>query len=215
MSQFITCDYCRSKNPTVGKQCIACGAPLPELINKPPRIPIHYPQEGQQIKEAQTYIKEDQTVEAATKVARVYSHFWRSVIEALVIALVGFAIGFTGALVGYPLVGITGAFFLGLSVGLTIKYPLLTLFSAPLGLFAGSLMSIAAFFLKAPPISYILLMTFCACIAALLGGASLPMVLRTKWQKIRPFLGAVGGLVFGILGSLLGSALHLVYTIWL
>ncbi len=205
MKPYIPCSYCLAKNPILEKNCVACGAPLPEFAA--PTLPT-------QVKSTvlTEKIAEDKTVKIAHKVAVAYGSFWQSIIEAIVIAAVGFGIGLIGAVLNLPLAGVLGAGIVGLCVGLTVKYAIFTLFSAPLGLLLGSMLSLAAAAIKAPTISYIILMTFCASLGAGIGGIRIPFRARTKWHKLRPVLGTAGGLFFGFLGSLLGTGVHLVYT---
>jgi hypothetical protein len=207
MNRFVTCSYCLAKNPLSEKNCVACGAPLPELAASVPPTQVNSTPPAQKI-------DKDKTVEIAHKVAVVYGNFWQSVMEAIVIAAVGFGIGFTGALINHPVAGVLGAAIVGLCVGLTIKYSIFTLFSTPLGLLIGSLLSITAAVLKLPPISYVILMTLGASLGAVLGGMPIPFRFRSVWHKLRPLVGTVGGLFFGLLGSLLGTGIHLVYTNW-
>ena len=207
MDRFISCSYCLSKNPVLEKNCLACGAPLPELVatTRPAHV-NSMPRPEKTI--------EDKTVKLAHQVAVTYGYFWKSIIEAIVIAAVGLGIGFTGALINFPMAGILGAGIVGLCVGLTIKYAIFTLFSTPLELLIGSLLSIAAAILKAPSISYVILLTLGASLGALVGGIYIPFGSRSLWHKLRPILGTAGGLFFGFLGSLLGTGTYLVYTNW-
>ncbi len=207
MNRFIPCSYCLAKNPVSEKNCVACGAPLPELSRLTPPTQAKSAPPSREI-------DEDKTVKVAHKVAMAYGNFWQSFMEAIVIAAVGFGIGFTGALIDFPVAGVLGAGIVGLCVGLTIRYSIFTLFSTPLGLLVGSLLSVTAAVMKFPPISYVILLTLCASLGAVLGGMRIPFRFRSRWHKLRPVLGTVGGLCFGFLGSLLGTGLHLVYTNW-
>ncbi|MBI9050936.1 MAG: hypothetical protein JEZ00_16055 [Anaerolineaceae bacterium] len=201
----LVCEYCQSSNPNNEKDCIACGAPLPKVKKKSvPKKNIN--------KNSSLLKKEDKSVELATQAARLYSSIWLAIFDAIIIAAVSFTLGLAGGVFNQTVLGVLGAAALGISVGLTVKGGILTLISAPLGLLIGSFLCIAAMIFHLPPFVYMLLLSICTCLAAMLGGHKSPYKYRTIWYKIRPFLGMAGGILFGVIGMGIGLGLQVVYT---
>jgi hypothetical protein len=92
-----------------------------------------------------------------------------------------------------------------MAVGLTRKQFYIVLISAPAGLLLGLGLGAAIWFLGGGPQVMVYTGLVFAIIGAILGGRrSLSFRHRNCWEKSRPFLGALGGFVFGLLGSLLG-----------
>jgi hypothetical protein len=204
------CVYCRSKNNMQAQECVSCGAPLPiidELSGNHSATKLAY---SKPIRN-----HSDASVELATKAVSIYGNVILSIIQAIIIAAVALAIGLAGAILDFPVVGLLGALLLGLCVGISINTFLLTVLGPTGGLLLGSLASIFASLCKLPVFTYLLFLIIIPCFTTLMGSPKLPYRLRTRWQKIRIFLGAAGGLLFGLIGMLIGSGLYLVYTNWL
>lgn len=94
---------------------------------------------------------------------------------------------------------------IGIAVGLVIKRSIFVFFSAPFGALAGL---VAAMLLHldgdGTPWSA-LIATGGACLLALLGGHRGLTNNRTNtYQRVRPILGALGGIFFGFIGYLIG-----------
>jgi hypothetical protein len=138
-------------------------------------------------------------------VLKTYAIAWRTVGEAIAIALTGIILGFVGGatLVIFP--GIFGATLVGLAVGFTRKQFYIVLISAPAGLLLGLALGALIWVLGSGPQVMVYTGLLFAVFGALIGGhRSLPFKYRNCWEKARPLLGATGGLAFGILGALLG-----------
>jgi hypothetical protein len=54
-----------------------------------------------------------------------------------------------------------------------------------------------------------------AAIGGWLGGRRVPFKRRNTWEKVRPFLGMLCGLGFGLIGTLIGWGLQSVVANWL
>jgi len=146
----------------------------------------------------------DKADEAYFTVMNTYAIAWRTVGEAIAIAIAAFIIGVTGGAVQMGFVGVLGAIGVGIAVGLTQKNFYFVIGSAPGGALIGLAIS-AIFWIGGQPKIGVLVVTICAILGAILGGRRrYPFSQRNWWEKLRPVLGALGGLGFGILGLLLG-----------
>lgn len=199
----IVCEYCNASNPEKEKICVACGAPLPKI--KPA---VKTPKSTKPVSVEKT----DHSIETAEKIANLTSSIWLAVFDAIIIAAVSLAIGITGGVVEQPVAGVAGAALLGFSVSISIKNSLTTIISAPIGLLLGSILCIIAMLLHFPTYVFPILLTAAACFTAVYGGHKVPYKFRTTWLKIRPYLGTIGGLIFGLIGMGLGLGLQVVYT---
>ena len=137
-----------------------------------------------------------------------YAIAWRTLGEALAIALTGFILGLVGGLTGVFFSGIFGAILVGMAVGFTRKQFYGVLISAPVGLLLGLGLGALVWVLGgAPQVMVYSGLVFAVVGASVGGGRGLPFSRRNCWEKSRPLLGALGGLMFGILGTLLGWGL--------
>lgn len=193
---------------------MACGAPLPDLRaspeppKKPPRRtgPIQISSERQALHDAR------EAGEKIDKVAHsalyVYSAFWRTLAETVVIALVGFGLGVAGGAVGQAVGGVLAALIVGSLVGWAVKISYITYISAPTGFAIGAVLCALLYLVGVPlGVMVYVLATFSGA-AALVGGRRIPWRRRKAWEKARPFLGALGGLGFGLLGMGIGLGLR-------
>jgi hypothetical protein len=130
----------------------------------------------------------------------------------LVGAAVSLAIGLAGGIVGQPVLGVMGAALLGFAVSISIKNGLATIISAPIGLLIGSILCVIAMLLHIPTFVFPIILTATACFTAIYGTRKTPYKIRKTWWKIRPYLGTLGGLLFGLLGMGIGLGLEVVYT---
>jgi hypothetical protein len=209
----LICEYCQVLNPGGQKSCLACGAPLPGPKPWPikPKI-TSYSRERKSPLQNERQVAEG--VDKAYKtVMTVYGTFWRTLAEVAVIAMVGFAMGFIGALAGQPFLGVICALLVGVSVGLTIKNYYITLASAPIGTLLGAVISCGGYFLGLRGIWILIITAVCAILASVIGGVRLPYTQRNWWEKLRPFLGALGGLLFGLLGMSIGMGARAGFTL--
>lgn len=213
LPQRINCEYCNASNVSKAKQCIACGAPLPDKLPPTPTSHTVYRHKPSPLIASPKDIETARKVgEKADKIfwtgAYLYSAFWRALAETITIAVVGFATGFLGGATGMPIGGVIGAVLIGLSIGMAIKYPILTYISAPAGFITGAALCVLLWLLKFPPQGMVFITTLFAVIAALLGRIKTPFSRRLVWEKIRPFLGTLGGLIIGLVGMLVGLGLR-------
>lgn len=219
----LTCDYCAARNPSGGTRCVACGAPLP--LPKPPvtkitrvETPVAPPPAftppaepiGEELKKAAGAI--GSTIGALS----IGTYLLRTAAEAVAIAVSAFIIGLNagsaptnlGNNTLFILLAAGGGGLIGLCVGLVSKRVVWTLLSAPFGALLGT---VAAIFLglNQPRQPWMAVFTLGgAVLFALLGSYRSSGGLIPCYQRIRPFLGLVGGLVFGLLGYAAGFKVH-------
>ena len=193
---------------------MACGAPLPKLQTapEPPKKPPRRPGPVQISSDRQALHDARQAGEKIDKVAHsalyVYSAFWRTLAEAAVIALVGLGLGVTGGAVGQAVGGVLAALVVGALVGWAIKISYLTFISAPTGFAVGAGVCVVLYLLGVPPGVMVYVLAIFSGTAALVGGRRVAWKRRKAWEKARPFLGALGGLGFGLLGMGIGLGLR-------
>ena len=133
-----------------------------------------------------------------------YDIAWRTVAEAIAISVSAFIIGAAGGAAGVGFLGVLGGIALGIAVGLTQKNFYITLISAPGGAMIGLVMG-AIFWVTGSSKIYPVIAALFAILGAMIGGRrQAAFTRRNWWEKLRPFFGALGGLVFGLLGSALG-----------
>jgi hypothetical protein len=188
-----------------------CGAPLPEPAKPARPVKPLAPPTQRETQEDIRKVREagEKLDETANKVWYTYGAVVRVLAEAIVIALVAFAIGFTGGIVALPVVGVVGAVITGTLVGIAVKASYITLVSAPLGMVVGTVFGAILWLLGVDAKLFVFVLPVFAGAAALLGGRRIPYERKKTWEKLRPFIGAVGGLAFGVLGVLLGSGLQM------
>jgi ribosomal protein L40E len=207
LSKYTLCEYCGTQNPKEATACLACGAPLEFHPKKttPPQaaIPVMTARSNRKPEDEIKDVSE-KIDEAFLTVMNTYSIAWRTIGEAIAIAITGFIIGVVGGATGMEFWSILGATVIGIAVGFTQKNFYVVLFSAPggalIGLFFG-----AIFWIGGKSEFVVFVVTITAVIAAIIGGRRRPAYnVRNWWEKLRPFLGGLGGLGFGALGTLLG-----------
>ena len=205
--QNIICAYCATSNPAEANTCLACGGPL----ERPPADPT--PKVTTVTTSAKPTPPPTEDIRKATEkadevyftVLNTYAIAWRTVGEAISIALIGFILGFIGGATATYFPGVLGAILVGLAVGLTRKQFYLVLISAPAGLLLGLGLGAASWILGSGPQIMVYTGMVFAIIGAILGGRRNPPFRRRNcWEKARPLLGALGGFVFGLFGTLLG-----------
>ena len=208
------CAYCHTQNPLDKHSCLACGAPLPKM---PPAVPVvskPKPSASTDIP-LETVRKGGEEVDKLfTNAVYAYSLVWRTVAEALVITVVGLGIGITAGAIGVPLLGVAGGVLVGLAVGWAIKAAYFTLLMAPVGMVLGAVFGLVLWVVGLPR-AVVLPMIVLAAIGGWLGGRRVPFRRRNTWEKVRPFLGMLGGLGFGLIGTLIGWGLQSVVSNWL
>jgi hypothetical protein len=214
-SASIVCEFCSTLNPGSNETCLACGAPLPRAHQIPDQKASG--QNGKPAVQPEVITQPDlakvrkagEDLEALSRTALyAYSLFWRTLAEAGSIAMTGFGIGLVGGATGTSALAVPGAVLVGLGVGMSIKMSVLALFSAPLGLLVGALVGAVFYLLGAGVWVFVAFASLGAFLAAFLGGQSIPYRRRNVYEKLRPFIGTTGGLVFGLLGMLVGLGLR-------
>ena len=211
-TNIIPCAYCKAQNPSDREICVACGAPIgkpitPKVVKPTLKKSIHPALEEKGPEEIARKIGEK--VEDAYY---VYAVGWRTFAEALAIAVAAFIIGVASGATGLGYWGLIGAIATGVAVGLAGKMFYLALISAPLGAFIGLGVGFAPLILgfeQALPIS----VTIFAAWGAVVGGRRRANFKdRNWWEKARPFLGGLGGALFGFLGVLLGLGIEKMFA---
>jgi ribosomal protein L40E len=205
--KVIICEYCATSNPWDANTCLACGGPLtrPKVDLEPQVTTVQTDEKPKQPQSEDVKKAAEKADELYFMAWNTYAIAWRTIGEAIAIALTGFILGFVGGATGVIFPGILGAILVGLAVGFTRKQFYLVLISAPAGLLLGLGIGAAIWFLGGGPQVMVYTGLVFAIIGAALGGRrSLPFRHRNCWEKARPLLGAMGGFAFGILGTLLG-----------
>ena len=202
----LLCQYCRTNNPTNVKTCIACGAPIEK-----PKPPKPKTKKSQKIptKPDDKAIQDMKAVgekadDVYFTVMNTYAIAWRTIGEVIAIAISATIIGLAGGATEMRAVGVLGAILVGIAVGLTRKNFYIVLISAPAGAIIGLIIG-AIFWLFISPKIMVFIVVILSIVGAILGGKyKQPFRRRNLWEKIRPFLGGLGGLAFGVIGMLVG-----------
>ena len=210
----LICVYCHTQNPLDKHSCLACGAPLPKLPQPAPVVSKPKPTVSPDIS-LDTVRKGGEEVDKLfTNAVYAYSLLWRTVAEALVITVVGLGIGVTAGATGVPFLGVMGGVLVGLAVGWAIKAAYFTLLMAPAGMVLGAVFGLVLWTVGLSR-AVVLPMIGLAVVGGWLGGRRVPFKRRNTWEKVRPFLGTLGGLGFGLIGTLIGWGLQSVVANWL
>ncbi len=216
------CEYCRVLSPIAeAETCLACGAPLPPVIASgakqapAPKTKIMAHAEGKTPYEDLRKAGE-RADEAYTHLLYAYGLFWRVLADAFVIALGSLALGLlAGALGLAPGWGLLAGASLGALVGWVVKGYLLTVIGVPAGILAGALLAALPWLLGMPAAGVFFIVWAGALAGGWLGGLR-PAFGRRRWpEKLRPFLGALGGLALAALGLALGAGLRSAVAAWL
>lgn len=213
----IACQWCGVLNDEVAAECVACGGPLeaevapyppPKLYTVEPALAPATPMAAVEKRPGEI----DELAQGAEKLmqgaAGAYSLFWQTLGEALGIAVSCLVLGFFGGAIGGGGWALLACAAVGLAVGLTTKPFWLAALSAPLGALLGAVIGLA-FWLVGMRVPAVALLpgAVLALLAALLGGKRGGVF--QGWQRLRPFLGLIGGFAFGLGGVLLGRLLQL------
>jgi hypothetical protein len=145
----------------------------------------------------------EKTDELYDKAIYGYAVIWRTLAEAVAIAISATIIGLVGGATGMRFFGVIGGILVGIFVGRASKYYYWVLISAPIGALLGLGFSVI-FWLVGLEWLPVFVVTAMACVAA--GFRSRPPSLRRKnfWESARPLLGAFGGLLFSLIGVGIG-----------
>lgn len=220
----ISCIYCGASNPVGANRCVACGAPIDIPVTPPVRVTVvNTPRATvspvvskdttpEQIRDAleaapiNNSLKEGlMAAGAGLGTLGIGTFFARTAAEAASIAFSAFMVGYFAAATGNFLIAAAGGLVIGLTVGLVVKRPLAVLLSAPLGTIAGLA---AGYFLQSSMPGWPLiplLGTVGGALLGLLGGKRGSTSGVAKWYtRFRPLLGMGGGLLFAVLGYVIG-----------
>lgn len=210
----ITCLYCKTVNSPADETCLACGAPLERapLSSARPAGPPPAAATGFGAAPAPDLTLDDlrktgeQVEDVYHKALGVYALGWRTLGEVLSIALTASFLGLLAAVSGLAGWGILAALLVGLTVGLVAKNFWLTLLGAPGGAVAGAGVGLVLWAVGLGPGALFGAAWAGAEVGALLGRYR-SYDRRNLWERLRPVLGVLGGLFFGLLGVALGAGL--------
>lgn len=214
----ITCEYCGREQPSEPARCIGCGAPLP--VPQPVQTRVTYVDEPSPVAAPtisdEPLVNTDQLKEGLAAAGAVVgslgigSIVLRVAAQGVAIAVSAFIVGLTAgsdaaglnSKIPHLLTALLGGALLGVVVTLVRKRTVWTLLAAPAGTILGT---IIARLLPIPNQS----LPFGALLA-LAGGLLLSMLggYRSRGSRIpclkvlQPIAGALGGLLFGLLGYL-------------
>lgn len=212
------CEYCGRHNPDGHERCQACGAPLPYAAAPVARVTIVDAPEPPSPSVEETLSEplppSDQLQEGLKAVGAVAGTLGVGAI-ILRVAAQGIAIAVSAFLVGlaagdsaaglnrylpYLLTALIGGTLLGIIISLVRKRTIWTLLAAPVGSFLGYILSII--FLsttRSIPLAAIVTLGSGVLFAVIGGqrtrGKPLPCL-----KVLQPILGAIGGLLFALLG---------------
>jgi len=214
-SKYISCEYCSVQNTTGAASCLACGAPID--YHRPfstKKGELKWDTQSKKPHEEDHRIIGEKVEDAYLAALGTYSIAWRTAAEGIAIAVAAFIIGTAGGAAGIGFLGALGGIFVGIAVGLTQKNFYITLVSAPGGAISGLLVGSIFWVFGNPKIFPVIVILFSVFGAIFGGRPKLVFARRNWWEKLRPFLGGLGGLIFAALGSALGwgilSAIQLI-----
>ncbi len=208
------CLYCQTINPSDEISCIACGALLTSksqtdaIVIEKKNIPVVKINNN----------PEKAFLETAKKVGKEADHFslqawgfygllWRTVAEAVTIAVVSFGLGVIGGATSLPFWGIVLGISFGVLVGFVFKSYLWLLVGTPIGFVIGAVIGILlSLFGFGPKIILIIVFVF-SSLSVYIGGQFKNSKQKNRYEKFRPYLGGAGGLVFSLIGMGIGLGL--------
>lgn len=201
----IVCTYCKTLNESGSQACIACGAPLeegaPVMETQPDPLPFTI-QPLENMKQANDL---DEIQKALLPASYALGAVWRTLGEALAIGLTAFGLGVIGAIVDMAFWALLGAALVGIAVGLSTKKFWPTILGAPLGAFSGMLVG-GILWAVGLGATWVL---FTSIIGAILGavvGSRRRAAASNWWDRLRPWLGVLGGIFFGVIGLFVGES---------
>lgn len=226
MTQTITCDHCGTHNPAGQAACIACGAPLVPPVTPPLRVtevetPVFStPEPAPEITPIDTGNLSQQLKEGAALVGSslgglgIGTLLLRTLAEAIAIAVAALFVGVNSGSVARNnylpllLLALAGGGLIGLCVGSVTKRFLFSLLSAPVGALLGSVTGVLLQ-LNKTAFPWMALLSLAGAVAlALLGGKRSATTKLACFQRARPWLGLIGGLLFGLIGFAAGYRIY-------
>jgi hypothetical protein len=213
----IVCAWCQTVNQADAETCLACGAPVgrqrlevtPDLepaLEIRPTLNLQKIEPAGQALDTQDLQRVGETAEQVYNQAlNLYGLIWRTLGEAFSIALCAFMLGLLGGATSLAFWGVLAGAAIGLAVGLVAKNFWLHLLT-PLALLVGAGIGLLPWALGFGPGGMLLFGLVAALLAAGLGRQALQR--SGWWERLRPFVGAAGGLFFSLLGALAGAGLQ-------
>lgn len=212
----ITCEYCGREQSSEPARCISCGAPLP--VPPPVQTRVTMVEEPLTVDTpatpAEPLVTADQLKEGLAAAGAVVGSLGigtivlRVAAQGIAIAVSSFIVGLTagGAVTGqtrylpHLLTALLGGALLGVVVTLVKKRSIWTLLAAPAGTILGSLIArLLPVSGQSLPFSALLALVDGLLLAMLGGnrsrGSRIPCL-----KVLQPVAGAIGGLLFGLLG---------------
>jgi len=206
----VVCSWCETVNDGEAGSCLACGAPIVKPSPEPPasitnstRLNAAPPKDFT----TQDLVKAGETADKLyTGAINAYALVWRTLGEALAIGVAAFILGLAGGATRQAGLGILAGIVLGILVGATTKNFWLTILGAPLGALLGAFMWLLPWALGAGVRGALYSAFGLGMLGAWVGKRSRTGP-KNRYEKLRPWLGAAGGLLFASLGTLLGLGL--------
>ena len=213
------CLYCQTINSSDQESCAACGAPLTttkqtfnsEIERK--SIPF----EEIKTKPEKEYLETAKKVgkdadELSKQVWGLYGLFWRTIGEAITIAVVSFGLGVIGGATSLPVWGIIAGITFGILVGIVIKSYLWLLVGTPIGFIIGAVVGILLSVLGLGPTIILFVVFLFSSFSVFIGGHIRKPRQKNIYEKIRPLLGGIGGFIFSLIGVGIGLGLAALVT---
>lgn len=220
----VQCEYCNILNPEGSKECIACGAPLPSQETIPVKVAVPLVEVTQPVPvpSVDTQAVAQQLKEGAAIVGTslgalgIGSFILRTAAEATAIAVSAFITGINAGNSGaglnnhtlFLVLAAVGGALIGLAVGSARKRVLFALLSAPVGAILGSVLAVVLKLNISGSPWVALLSAAGASLLALFGGRRKHEGRISWFQRVRPVLGLIGGLLFGLLGYAAGFKIY-------
>jgi hypothetical protein len=142
----------------------------------------------------------------------IYSTAWRTLSEAIAIAVIAFVFGIVGAVSDLGILAFSAAIILGVVIGSVVKGFWATLIGAPTGVFLGVVIGIFLWATGASPLWVILFMTVGGILGALIGSHRNPGG-RNWWERFRPWFGALGAALFVLIGLFVGEGVQQLFRL--
>jgi hypothetical protein len=203
----IVCAYCETLNESGSSECIACGAPLeavePVVETQSDPLPFEI-QPLENMKQANDL---EEFQKALIPASYALGTVWRTLGEALAIGLTAFGLGALGAITDMAVWALLGAALVGIVVGRSTKNFWRTILGAPLGALFGMLVGGTMWSVGLGSKWVVFTTMIGALLGAVIGGGR-----RTRgsnlWDRLRPWLGALGGIFFGVIGLFVGESIQ-------
>jgi F0F1-type ATP synthase assembly protein I len=209
----VVCEYCSTLNLVTVKSCKACGAPIfiktPKAIIKSTKLnPKKNTEILSQIKDA------GKKTEGAYQFAsKAYWIGWRIIGEILAILIISMGLGIIGGVTGTGAWSVFLGVLFGLIIGVINKPYLFMLLSFPMGFLIGTLIGIILWTIGLGTEQFVFVVFVFSSGVVVLGSTNAFKYDRSFYQKVRPFLGGICGLIFSLIGLLIGTGLTRLFNL--